>query len=169
MLKLASYDIVFAEIPGEVTLALNLSGCPNRCEGCHSPWLQEDSGEPLTDSLLDTLLHDYGDSVTCVAFMGGDADPDNVVRMARHIRETTNLKTAWYSGRNSMPDIEIAATLSEIPHDERALASMPFDYIKLGPYIASLGGLDSPATNQQLYHIVDGQLINITHLLHKHP
>ena len=27
----------------------------------------------------------------------------------------------------------------------------PFDYIKLGPYIESLGGLKSPTTNQRLY------------------
>ena len=45
MLKYAGYDIVFQEIPDEVTLALNLSGCPNGCPGCHSPHLQRDEGE----------------------------------------------------------------------------------------------------------------------------
>ena len=45
MLRLASFDVVFQEIPGEVTLALNLSGCPNRCAGCHSPHLWEEVGE----------------------------------------------------------------------------------------------------------------------------
>ena len=38
------FDVVFQEIPGEVTLALNLSGCPNRCAGCHSPHLWEEVG-----------------------------------------------------------------------------------------------------------------------------
>ena len=28
------------------------------------------------------------------------------------------------------------------------------DYIKLGPYIPSRGGLDSPQTNQRMYRIV---------------
>ena len=37
MLKYAGYDIVFQEIPDEVTLAISLTNCPNRCPGCHSP------------------------------------------------------------------------------------------------------------------------------------
>ena len=75
MLRLASYDVVFQEIPGEVTLALNLSGCPNRCPGCHSLHLQQDTGEVLDEELLLGLLDRYGQSVTCVCFMGGDGDP----------------------------------------------------------------------------------------------
>ena len=30
-----------------------------------------------------------------------------------------------------------------------------FDFIKLGPYIPSKGGLDSPSTNQRFYRIED--------------
>ena len=66
MLRLASFDVVFQEIPGEVTLALNLSGCPNRCAGCHSPHLWEEVGEPLDDNLLNSLL-----SGPYVAHLGG--------------------------------------------------------------------------------------------------
>ena len=29
-------EVVFREFPDEVTLALNISGCPNHCPGCHS-------------------------------------------------------------------------------------------------------------------------------------
>ena len=63
MLRLASFDVVFQEIPGEVTLALNLSGCPNRCAGCHSPHLWEEVGEPLDDNLLNSLLSGYGNAI----------------------------------------------------------------------------------------------------------
>ena len=59
MLKVASFDIVFQEIPGEVTLALNLSNCPCHCPGCHSPHLWEDTGEELNESLLDDLIARY--------------------------------------------------------------------------------------------------------------
>ena len=55
MLKYAGYDIVFQEIPDEVTLALNLSGCPNGCPGCHSPHLQRDEGKALTPGALERL------------------------------------------------------------------------------------------------------------------
>ena len=135
MLKVASYDIVFQEIPGEVTLALNLSGCPCHCKGCHSPHLWEDTGEILDEELLSGLLDRYGSQITCVAFMGGDQAPDEVAHWAEYI---TNLKTAWYSGRPYTPET-FNFQLST------------FNYIKFGPYIESLGGLNSEKTNQRLY------------------
>ena len=85
MLRFADYDIVFQEIPDEVTLAVNLSNCPNRCKGCHSAYLMEDVGDPLTEESLSMLLQKYGKSVTCVCFMGGDAFPDEVQLSLIHI------------------------------------------------------------------------------------
>jgi anaerobic ribonucleoside-triphosphate reductase activating protein len=141
MLLLASYDIVFQEVPGEVTLALNLSACPNNCPGCHSPHLRETVGEPLDDGLLEGLLARYGSAVTCVGFMGGDGEPDEVNRLAAKIHSTTNLKTAWYSGREALPESVRLANL---------------DYLKLGPYDSARGGLDNPATNQRFYRVEHG-------------
>ena len=143
-MKVASFDIVFQEIPGEVTLALNLSGCPCHCPGCHSPHLAEDIGELLTEGLLNGLLDRYGRQITCVAFMGGDAEPDEVARWAEWVKNC-HLKTAWYSGRTNMPN------------DEQA-----FDYVKLGPYIEALGGLKSEKTNQRLYKRVGENWEDIT-------
>ena len=151
MLKVASYDIVFQEIPGEVTLALNLSGCPCHCPGCHSQHLWEDTGEELTRGLLDNLMNRYSGLVTCVCFMGGDQAPEEVHRLAEHAKQspvTTNpspIKTAWYSGRTNMPE-----------------ADGVLDYVKLGPYIESLGGLKSPTTNQRLYQLTANQWNDIT-------
>ena len=146
MLKCYSYDIVCQEIPDEISLAVNISGCPNRCPGCHSPWLWSDEGEEMTDGMLSDLIGQYGAAITCVCFMGGDADPEEIERMARHVRrEYPHLKTGWYSGRE------------ELPHgfDRDVL-----DYLKLGPYIEELGGLKSPATNQRLYRLLpDGSSI----------
>ena len=148
-MKVASFDIVFQEIPGEVTLALNLSNCPCHCPGCHSPHLAEDIGEPMTEELLSGLIARYGAMITCVCFMGGDADPAEVARWAEWVKKLKiknyELKTAWYSGRTSFPS------------NPRAL-----DYIKLGPYIEALGGLKSPTTNQRLYKRVGEQWEDIT-------
>jgi len=141
-MKVASFDIVFQEIPGEVTLALNLSNCPCHCPGCHSQHLAEDIGEVVDEALLDGLIARYGSMITCVAFMGGDADPEEVAKWANYVRP---LKTAWYSGRMNMPK------------DEKA-----FDYVKLGPYIESLGGLKSEKTNQRLYKRVGEEWEDIT-------
>ena len=149
MLRYADYGIVFQEIPDEVTLAVNLSGCPNRCPGCHSPQLQRQIGEPLTEEALRALLARYGGSVTCVCLMGGDGDPQEVGRLAGFLHaEYPGLRTGWYSGRAALPDgFPIAA----------------LDYLKLGPYVAARGGLRSPATNQRLYRLeADGTRRDIT-------
>ena len=141
MLKYAGYDIVFQEIPDEVTLALNLSGCPNGCPGCHSPHLQRDEGEALTPGALERLLERYGREITCVCFMGGDAAPGEVAALARHIARTTGgtIRTGWYSGRPALPP---------------EFDPLAFDYVKLGPYREKLGGLNCRTTNQRLYRIV---------------
>ena len=72
MVRFYNYDIVFAEIPDEVSLALNITGCPNRCPGCHSTHLQQNIGDVLDTDALEVLLGIYGRAVTCVCFMGGD-------------------------------------------------------------------------------------------------
>ena len=51
MVRFYNYDIVFAEIPDEVSLALNITGCPNRCPGCHSTHLQQNIGDVLDASM----------------------------------------------------------------------------------------------------------------------
>lgn len=150
MLRLASYDIVFQEIPGEVTLALNLSCCPNRCPGCHSPHLQQEIGEVLDEQLLSGLLRSYARAVTCICFMGGDAAPCEVEMLAAYVRSATGggVKSGWYSGRASLPaGVNVGS----------------FDYIKLGPYIEVLGGLGSATTNQKLYRIENGKMSDITY------
>ena len=151
-MKVASYDIVFQEIPGEVTLALNLSNCPCHCPGCHSPHLAEDIGEPLDEELLDGLIERYKGLITCVAFMGGDAEPEEVARLAGQLKiKNSKLKTAWYSGRPGNPN-----NLSSQNNPT------PFDYVKFGPYIESLGGLKSEKTNQRLYKRVGEDWEDIT-------
>ena len=148
MVKVASYDVVFQEIPGEVTLALNLSNCPCHCPGCHSKHLWEDIGEVLDEELLDGLMNKYAGLITCVCFMGGDQDPAEVLRLAAYVHRTP-LKTAWYSGRPATPET-ITYNLS------------PLTFIKFGPYVESLGGLKSPTTNQRLYKRVGESWEDIT-------
>ena len=146
MLKCYSYDIVCQEIPDEITLAVNISCCPNRCPGCHSPWLWEEAGEEMTEDMLTSLISGYSAAITCFCFMGGDAEPSEVERISRWIKSRwPHIKTAWYSGRAELPD---------------GFDVMVLDYLKLGPYIEELGGLKSPDTNQVFYKVSpDGTLI----------
>lgn len=142
MLKYVNTDVVFQEIPDEVTLAINISGCPCRCPGCHSSYLWQDAGKELTPNELGRLVEENAVGITCVCFMGGDADPSYVNSLARYIHiEYPGLKVGWYSGRQRVP---------------AAVCMADFDYLKLGPYIAHLGGLRERTTNQRLYMRVDG-------------
>ncbi len=139
MLKCYSYDIVCQEIPDEISLAVNISCCPNRCAGCHSPWLWSNEGEDMTENMLSDLIGRYSAAITCFCFMGGDAEPMEVMRLAEWIKiRWPHIRTAWYSGKESLPE---------------GFKVQSMDYIKLGPYIEALGGLKSPNTNQALYRI----------------
>ena len=75
MLNFVNTGVVFQEIPDEVTLSINLSNCPCRCPGCHSQYLWQNIGEPLTPMVLEGFIKEYGSDITCVCFMGGDAEP----------------------------------------------------------------------------------------------
>lgn len=136
-MKYVNESIVFQEIPDEVTLAINISNCPCRCPGCHSKFLWGDIGEELTHDKLDEMIIKYGDEITCISFMGGDANLQDLNDLARYMRNIhPNLKVAWYSGKTIIA--------SDI---KKGL----FDYIKVGPYIAHLGPLNKETTNQRLY------------------
>ena len=145
MIKYVDTKVVFQEIPDETTLAINISNCPCHCKDCHSSYLAEDIGTPLDeDSLVELLLNNKG--ITCIAFMGGDSDPEYINWLASIMRDMNDsepgnwadVKIAWYSGRQELsPDIDLRN----------------FDYIKLGPYIEEKGPLSSRTTNQVMLQI----------------
>ena len=136
MLKYVDTLVSFQEIPDEISLCINLSNCPNNCPGCHSAYLKDDIGTPLTYTELMRILKDIR-GITCVCFMGGDKEPWEIQRLAQFVKEK-GLKVAWYSGKQEL-------------HEDIRLAN--FDYVKLGPYVEELGPLTSPTTNQVMYKI----------------
>ncbi len=148
MLKYANFDVVFQEVPDEVTLAINISNCPNQCPGCHSKYLWKDEGKPLDNNELNRLVEQYKSGITCVCFMGGDNEPESVAQLARQVKNDHKIKVAWYSGKNDLP---------------QNVDTNHFDYIKLGRYIAELGPLDSATTNQHMMkRLADGRVKDIT-------
>ena len=91
-MKYVNSSIVFQEIPDEVTLAINISNCPCRCPGCHSPYLWADTGSELTTDAIDSFMEEYGSDITCIAFMGGDAEPETVDKLSAYIKCVEELK-----------------------------------------------------------------------------
>lgn len=138
MLKYADVKVVFREVPDEIALAINITNCPCHCKGCHSDYLANDFGEPLDAVSLDKLIESHP-GISCVSFMGGDAEPDAVFSLASRVRETRGLKTCWYSGRPLPEDLSVLSCL---------------DFVKTGPFIPECGPLDSPTTNQRFHRIV---------------
>lgn len=147
MLKYLDTKVTFAEVPDEVTLCINITGCKNNCKGCHSSYLAEDVGKVLTLDVLEHLIR-KNQGITCVSFMGGDSDTVRVDGLAEFVRKCfPSLKVAWYSGRDELSEHIYISN---------------FDYIKLGHYDEECGPLSNPNTNQRMYKISKGELIDIT-------
>ena len=152
MLKYVDTLVSFSEVPDEITLCINITGCKIGCKNCHSPYLAEDIGNILNLQALTSLI-DSNSGITCVCIMGGDANPSKVDDIAQDIKEYyPKLKVAWYSGKQELSkDINLEF----------------FDFIKLGPYIEELGPLNSKTTNQRFYKIENNKLIDITYKFRK--
>lgn len=151
MLKYLDTKVTFAEVPDEVTLCINITGCKNNCKGCHSPYLAEDIGEDLTIERL-TQLATEAEGITCVCFMGGDSDTKRLNRLAKWVQDELDLKVAWYSGRDELSEHIYISN---------------FDIVKLGRYDEKSGPLNCPTTNQRFYRIIDGEMYDFTYLFWK--
>lgn len=145
-MKYVDVKEVFAEIPDEITLAVSISGCPIHCSGCHSQYLWDDVGEPLTVEVLSKMLKSHV-GVSCICLMGGDQDPAGINQLARWVKGNSRVRMAWYSGRSKLPT---------------EIETCYFDYLKIGPYDAECGPLNARTTNQRLYRIEQGKLTDIT-------
>lgn len=152
-LKYISYAIVFQEVPNEITLAFNISGCSYHCEGCHSQYLWEYEGDNLLPINMINIINKYKDYITCVCFMGGD---QNIEELTEALKTCKNLgyKTCLYSGASEV-SIKILKYL---------------DWLKLGKYDKKLEsnnhiehGVKLATTNQHMYKIKhkDGKVIII--------
>ena len=148
MLKYLNTQVTFSEVPDEITLCINITGCKIGCKNCHSSYLAEDIGNKLnSDSIKELISNNKG--ITCICFMGGDSNPLEVDALAQWVKINYPIKTAWYSGRQELSkDINLNN----------------FNFIKLGPYVEDLGPLNSKTTNQRFYKIEEGKLIDITNL-----
>lgn len=143
-LKYTGYAIALQEVPDEISLVISISGCPFSCKGCHSPYLQKDTGKLLKGDLPEILNNPYYvHGITCICFMGGDQNPYELEELLAYVKAATPYKTCVYSGVN---DLHRFGT-------ERMFQDHLIDYLKIGEYDPSRGGLDKPTTNQRMFKI----------------
>jgi anaerobic ribonucleoside-triphosphate reductase activating protein len=147
MLKYLNYDVVCQEVPGQLSLAVSISGCLIRCKGCHSRQLWEDKGTPLTIENIEELLKQEN-GVTCLLLMGGERDIDTLTEIFMHFHK--KIKTAWYCGLDWEPNEKVFKS-----EDYHKLYGMLYylDFLKTGHFDIELGGLNSPTTNQKYFMI----------------
>lgn len=137
MLKYVNTQVGFREVPDKIALLVNISGCKCHCPGCHSKYLWEDIGNPLTIQSLDKLIED-NDGINCVCFMGGE-DFETISELAQFVHSKHDLLVAWYTGHD-LADVDL-----------RYVSSV--DFLKVGPYRDDCGPLDKETTNQRMYSI----------------
>lgn len=152
MLKYVDTKVTFSEVPDEISLCINISNCPCHCKNCHSSYLAQDIGTELTFNEVRKLIK-KNSGISCIAFMGGDSEPERIDALASFVTSHYQLKVAWYSGRQEL---------------SKEIDLQNFDAIKLGPYKEEFGPLNSRTTNQRFYKVSDGELINITSKFWKH-
>ncbi len=145
-LTFTTEQIVWQEVPNEVSLAFLIAGCPLGCKGCHSTdsW-KSGQGTPLTLDYLSQRLDKYNGLLTCVLFMGGEWQTDTLHSLLQLV-QARGLRTCLYTGLEK----------DEVP--EKLLPYLT--YLKTGRWIAELGGLDSPRTNQCFIDLRDGRVLN---------
>jgi anaerobic ribonucleoside-triphosphate reductase activating protein len=137
-------QIVWQEVPGEVSLAYAISGCPLRCKGCHSSAERNPAfGKMLPLEYFCARLAQYRGLITCVVFLGGEWLPDQLILLLKAAR-AERLHTCLYTGLDSVTSA-IQAQLT---------------YLKTGAWIAARGGLDSPTTNQRFIDLRTNELLN---------
>jgi len=148
-LKYLGYTVACQEVPNEVSLIIDISGCPHHCGGCHSPQLWEYEGRFIKDDLED-LISKYNGMVTCVCFMGGDQNLEELNSLLSLVK-SHRLKTCVYSGSDDIGQFDLSL----------------LDYIKIGHFDITKGGLDKKNTNQIFYKVNENQLVDITYEFQK--
>lgn len=162
MLKVYDYAVTFAEFPDEIALCLNISNCPNRCEGCSEPWLRGDTGVELTDDYILQIIEENQD-VTLIGIMGGDNDPEDRVRVAKFIKEHSDLKVGIYSGADHIYN----EGLQYIDLYKIGRWIFPFDETGNVYQDKQCGPINTPITNQKMFEIKGKYIEDITYKMQK--
>lgn len=145
-MRYSGLQIVFQEIPNEISLAIHFTGCPLRCKGCHSNDLwNSKQGVDLDASKFEQLITNYSKYISCVVFMGGEWQLSLLLDFI-FISKNNMKKTALYTG------LEI--------NDVPSALIKNLDYLKYGPYVPELGGLNSKITNQRLIDLTNNIVLN---------
>ena len=137
-------DITFNELPDKMAYALELGACKQHCVGCHSPELQKED-VPLTP-LID-ILEEAQDAIdagaNAIVVMGGTNN--------KHITDESLI--ALLRGLAFIAPTGLYSGSDDEEQDKMIAVEGHCTWLKTGPYVDTLGGLESTRTNQRFYRI----------------
>lgn len=156
MIKYLDAKVTLLEVPDEISICINITNCQYKCDKCHTPLLRCDVGFELTEKVIDELI-ERNTGITCICFMGEGNDKDSFINLLKYIKENyKNIKTCLYTGNDNIEDKHIREFSNYL------------DFLKIGRYVHSKGGLNSPKTNQKFYKIIDSKetILHVENLNH---
>ncbi len=138
-MRYASVQVVFQEVPDEISLAFSITGCDLQCRGGHSAQTWDaSSGTLLDEAAFLQLTTRYRGLISCVLFYGGEWEPATLIHLAA-LAKDQGLVTCLYTG-------------CELTELSRPIFEA-FDYLKTGRWQVDLGGLTAATTNQRFYRV----------------
>ncbi len=140
---ISNIQIVFQEVPDEISLAFSISGCQIGCKGCHS----KETWNPYYGNLFNENdfkkeIEKYKNMVSCILFYGGEWNESLINYIL--IAKKEDFKIALYTG------MELENIKDNIKKN--------LNYIKTGKYIQKVGGLKNENTNQNMYILENGKV-----------
>ena len=139
MIKYVTSQITTTEVPGLISRCFSISNCGKQCKNCHSPELQGDNGDPLTEDVLKKYIEeDKGKPIDCYVFLGEGKDNTTLKKLFKIVKDA-GYKVCLYTGDDNFNIYDNFYGF--------------IDYLKIGHYNENRGGLNSPGTNQKFYEI----------------
>ncbi len=137
-MKYLNYDILIKEIPWKMSLCFAMTGCNIKCSGCHSKELWDSNNwKELTLEVIEELALKYKGLFDVILFFGGEWNGQQFITLLEQLK-TKGYSLALYTWLNS-----IGQNIKQY-----------LDYLKTGPYVQELGGLESETTNQRLFSLI---------------
>lgn len=151
-LPIRNITTTFVEIPGEVAVAFEVGNCTQNCPGCHTKAFEQMlSAPPISEIMYGPELLLRAETAktlgcTAIVLMGGTTNNVPPKSLARIIDALSRiLPVGIYSGKDDFDTLK----------DYKGLK-----WIKTGSYVAALGGLDNPKTNQKFFTGEDVVVMN---------
>jgi anaerobic ribonucleoside-triphosphate reductase activating protein len=144
------YSVVLQEVPGEISIGIQVATCKQGCKGCSYKYLDKFGKIDMDMQKFEKILKDNQGLATCVLFMGGEEECDLPDFLDR--AKSLGYKTCMYTGMRTIGEIDIRI-------------SSKLDYIKVGRWEGK--SLKDPDTNQRFYSLPEKK--DITDIFQRKP